>query len=147
VAVELLRRKSSISAAATRYKHYQTREQAERDFNQLSVQERSKFEQETVSKFGGVDYSSSQQQWEGSGDRSTATMAVVTLVLAIDGDSTKVGRVQSINSVEEALRKIAADAKVDDCLQSVEILWTPEDRSETLSQRDIVADYPELLSL
>jgi uncharacterized membrane protein len=145
VAVELLRRKSSISAAATRYKHFQTREQAQRDFNQRSVQERSKFEQETVSKYGGVDYSS-QQQRAGS-DGSAATMAVVTLVLAIDGDSTKVGKVQSIASVEEALRMIAADAKVDDCLQSLEILWTPEDHSENLSERDIVADYPELLTV
>jgi uncharacterized membrane protein len=67
--------------------------------------------------------------------------------LAIDGDSSKVGKVQSIGSVEEALRMIAADAKVDECLQSLEILWTPEDRSETLSPRDIVADYPELLSV
>jgi uncharacterized membrane protein len=61
---------------------------------------------------------------------------------------TKVGQVQTIGSVGEALDRIAADADVDDCLQSVEIMWTPEDRSESLSsQRDIAADYPELLSV
>ena len=49
--------------------------------------------------------------------------------------------------MEEALRKIASDAKVDDCLQSAEILWTPEDRSETLTLREVVADYPELRSV
>ncbi len=105
----------------------------------LSVLERCR----RLPKFDGVDYSSSQQQREGSSDRgSAATMAVLTLVLAIDGDSTKIRQVQSIACVKEILWKIAANAKVADCLQSVGILWTPEERSETLSQRDIVADYP-----
>lgn len=73
---------------------------------------------------------------------------MVTLVLAIDGDSTEIPtRINSVSDVEEALRKIASDAKVDDCLQSAEILWTPEDRSETLTLREVVADYPELRSV
>lgn len=71
-------------------------------------------------------------------------MAVVTLVLSIDGDSTKVPRITSLEDVEESLRKIASDSKMDDCLQSVEILWTPEERSETLTLKDVIADYPTL---
>ena len=146
VALEILRRQSSIVSASAECQHYKNRDQAQRNFNSLSVQERGKFEQETLSKYGGVDYSS-------SGDGSTravggvdgkATMAVVTLVLAIDGDSTKVPRIRSIADVEGALRQIASDVKVSDCLQGAEILWTPEDRSETLSRRDVIADYPEL---
>ena len=74
-------------------------------------------------------------------------MAVVTLVLAIDGDSTKVPKINSVADIEEALRKIASDSKVDNCLQSVEILWTPEERNEILSRQDVVADYPELRSV
>ena len=49
VAAELLQRKSSIMSAATRYKHHRDRTKAERDFNEQSVQERSRFEQETLS--------------------------------------------------------------------------------------------------
>ena len=76
------------------------------------------------------------------------TQAVVTLVLAIDGDSTEIPtRINSVGDVEDALRKIASDSKVDDCLQSAEILWTPEDRTETLTLREVVADYPELRSI
>ena len=71
-------------------------------------------------------------------------MAVVTLLIEIDGDSTQLPNVSSMASVEDALRKIASDARVGECLQSAEILWTPEDRSESLSARDVVADYPEL---
>lgn len=145
VALELLRRRSSIVSASSSTTHFNDRNKAFREFQSRSVKERSKFESEVVNKYGGVDY---------TGDRGAAgvgngkaTMAVVTLLLAIDGDSTKLPRINSVADVEEALRKIASDSKVDDCLQSAEILWTPEDRSETLSLRDVVADYPELRSV
>lgn len=148
VALELLRRKSSIVSGYSHYKHFRDINKAQREFNTLSVKERSKFENESTSKFGGVDYSS-QRRSLAAGDTPTnqATLAVVTLNLAIDGDSTKIPTIKSIQDVEEALRKIAADVKVDDCLQSAEILWTPEDRTETLTMKDVIADYPELRSV
>jgi uncharacterized membrane protein len=145
VALELLRRKSSIVSASTSYKHYSNRDQALRDFNKRSIQERSKFESETISNFGGLDFGSGGRgATEGSGK---ATMAVVTLLINIDGDSTKLPQIRSSSDVEEALRKIAADSKVESCLQGAEILWTPEDRIETLSPRDVASDYPELRSI
>lgn len=147
VALELLRRKSSIVSASSRYKHFGDRNKAQRDFNSLSIQERGKFEQETVSRYGGIDYSQGPGDGKTSPADSRATMAVVTIMLAIDGDSTKLSTIRSIQDVEEALRKIATDAKVDDCLQGAEILWTPEDQRETLSMREVVADYPELRSV
>jgi uncharacterized membrane protein len=106
------------------------------------VKERSKFENENTSRYGGVDYGSKSES--SAGANGSATMVVVTLVLAIDGDSTKLPRINSLSDVEDALRRIASDSKVDDCLQGAEILWTPEDRSESLSLRDVVADYPDL---
>jgi uncharacterized membrane protein len=149
VALELLRRRSSIVSASSSYQHYQDPTKAGRDYEAKAIRERSKFERETVSKYGGVDYSPAQSPSASSlAVDGKATMAVVTLVLAIDGDSTKISNnINSVSDVEEALRRIASDAKVDDCLQSVEILWTPEDRGETLLLRDVVADYPELRSI
>merc|ERR1711959_559431 len=146
VALELLRRKSSIVSAHTNYKHFGNYDKGQREFSSRSTKERSKFEQETVNKYGGVDYSLQlgKSGLGPSADNPKATMAVVTLVMAVDGDSTKLPKVGSIRDVEEALRKLATDAKVDNGLQSAEILWTPEDRSESLSVRDVVADYPEL---
>mmetsp|Transcript_32416 Transcript_32416/g.49296 ORF Transcript_32416/g.49296 Transcript_32416/m.49296 type:complete len:446 (-) Transcript_32416:112-1449(-) len=148
VALELLRRRSSIVSANAFNQHFRDRNNALREFQNRSVKERSKFERETVSQYGGVDYGASSSpslpSREGDGK---ATMAVVTLILAIDGDSTKLNRIGSISDVDQALRQIASDSKVDDCLQSAEILWTPEDRSETLSVRDVIADYPELRSV
>lgn len=147
VALEILRRRSSIVSATSSTKHFRNREKALREFQNRSINERSKFESETVSKFGGVDYGRPSSPSLGDGGSDRATMAVITLVLAIDGDSTKLNRINGPSDVEQALQKIAADAKVSDCLQSAEILWTPEDRSESLSVRDVIADYPELRSL
>jgi uncharacterized membrane protein len=148
VALEILRRRSSIVSASGNTKHFGDRTKAQREYQSRSIQERAKFENESVSKYGGVDYSSdNSSSGSASSFSSKATMAVVTLVLAIDGDSTKVPSINSMSDVEQALQRIASDAKVDDCLQSAEILWTPEDRTETLSLRDVVADYPELRSV
>lgn len=145
VALELLRRRSSIVSASSSTKHFGDRNKAFQEFQSRSVKERSKFESEVVNKYGGVDYAGGRGST--SVGNGKATLAVITLLLAIDGDSTKLPRINSVADVEEALRRIASDSKVDDCLQSAEILWTPEDRSETLSLRDVVADYPELRSV
>jgi uncharacterized membrane protein len=151
VALELLRRKSSIVMASGSSQHYKSRDKALREYGSASVRERAKFERETVSRYGGVDYGASPSPalagGGGKGEGGQATLAVVTLLLAIDGDSTKVPGIRSARDVEEALRAVAGDSKVGTCLQSAEVLWTPTDRSETLAMRDVVADYPQLRSV
>jgi uncharacterized membrane protein len=149
VALEILRQKSSIVAASGKTKDFGGRAEAQREYQSISIRERAKFETETISKYDGVDYSSKRQMKKASGSSvsSKSTMAVITLVLAIDGNSTNIPEINSMSDVQQALERIASDAKVDDCLQSAEILWTPEDRSETLSLSDVMADYPELLSV
>jgi len=156
VALELLRRKSSIVAASTRGRHYSDRDEggrAQRAYNDISIRERAKFQRETVSKYGGVDYASdskSSKLLPSYDSAGKATIAVVTIIMLIDGDSTSKALSSNVNSlgdVEDALSRIAADAKADACLRSAEILWTPEDRSETLSMKEVLADYSSLRSV
>jgi len=47
VALTLLRKKQSIVASSTQYKHFTTLAEAQKVYNQWSIQERSKFERET----------------------------------------------------------------------------------------------------
>lgn len=148
VAIELLRRKSSIVAASTRASHYRDENKAQREYNNISIRERGKFQRETVSKYGGVDYSDTRQST--SSEYSKATVAVVTILVLIDGDSTSKAlsaKVNSIRDVEDALSRLAADAKADNCLRGAEILWTPEERDETLTMKDVFADYSSLRSV
>ena len=81
VALEILRRKSSIVSASSSYNHFRDKNKAQREYQSKSVQERSKFENETVSKYGGVDYGSSNSL-NAIGDGSKATM--VSFMVADD---------------------------------------------------------------
>lgn len=147
VALELLRQKRSIFAADSDFKHYKDGNSAQREFNSMAIRERSKFERESISKFGGVDYAERGTRRLTDGFNPQATAAVVTLLISIDGDSTKLPRINSIGDLEKALTRIATDVKVDDCLRSAEVLWTPEDPNDVLTERDVTADYPKLRTI
>lgn len=99
-----------------------------------------------MNKFNGKDYSTSPNipsTLPTLGSR--ATFAVITIVLAISGDTTILPKIRSVVDIETALNRIAVDAQVDDCVQSTELLWTPTDRNEVLSQKELFADYPDLI--
>merc|ERR1712013_114072 len=140
VAIELLRRKLSIVAASARASHYRDENEAQREFNNVSIRQRGKFERETVSKYGGVDYSDVRIRSPPSGLSATATIAAVTIVMVIDGDITSKqlsSKVNSVRDVEDELTRIAADSRADNCLRGAEILWTPEDGDETLTRKEV----------
>merc|ERR1712232_319271 len=91
VALELLRQRRSIFAANTKYTHYNNSDKAQRDFSNLAITERSKFDRESVNKYDGVDYIENTNNYPKLGDSFSpqATAAVVTIILSIDGDGTK----------------------------------------------------------
>lgn len=98
-----------------------------------------------MNNFGGND--NTERSSTAVDDPYRATAAVVSINLAIEGDSTKFSKIKTRNELRAALSRVAADSQIEDCLLSAEILWTPEDRSETLSNQDVYADYPSLYPL
>jgi uncharacterized membrane protein len=98
-----------------------------------------------VNNFGGND--NTERSSTAVDDPYRVTAAVVSINLAIEGDSTKFSKIKTRNELRAALSRVAADSQIEDCLLSAEILWTPEDRSETLSNQDVYADYPSLYPL
>lgn len=150
VALELLRRKASIVAASSSASRHRDGNWAQRVYNDLAIEQRSKFERETLSQYGGVEYSDPHTDPPRPEYAPKATIAVVTILLLIEGDHTSKklsSNIGSVRDAEEALRCIAADATADECLRGAEILWCPEQREDTLTMRDIVVDYPKLRSL
>lgn len=80
---------------------------------------------------------------------SRPTTAVISLIIEIQGDTTNFSRAGfSISETKDILSSIMADCRVDngDCLNAVEIFWTPSDSNEVLTERDTVLDFPELIS-
>jgi len=142
VCSDLLRQQSNIFAASSSYEHHKQVNDAERCFNNLSVQERSKFEKETVSNFEGR-YDAEEEKIET--DHKASTLAIVTIILSIEGCKTKPRtRVNSWQDIWNILSILNNEMMTDDCLLGAEVLWTPEKRSDVLTRKDVVADYPDL---
>jgi uncharacterized membrane protein len=78
---------------------------------------------------------------------STPTIAIVTINFAMEGDSTVLPTITSREDVHNALSMIASDALVGGCLMTAEIIWSPEDPSESLSKEEIYADFPTLIPI
>ena len=55
----------------------------------------------------------------------------------------------SLTETKEVLTSIASDVLVadGDCVNAVEVFWTPSDREEVLTNMDIIADFPTLVTL
>ncbi|KAL7507367.1 hypothetical protein ACHAXN_004557 [Cyclotella atomus] len=86
---------------------------------------------------------------DSSTEESRPTIAVISLIIEIQGDSTLFSRAGfSISETKDCLSSIMSDCRVmnGDCLNAVEVFWTPSDNNEVLTERDTVLDFPELIS-
>ena len=99
-----------------------------------------------VTKFGGVDHSVSRTIPVDSAAPKT-TSSIVTINVAIEGDSTQLPSIQSRQDLFTALELLASDVQVEDCLLSAEILWAPEERDDYLSRDKIYEMHPNLITL
>ena len=55
----------------------------------------------------------------------------------------------SLTETKEVLSSIASDCMVDDgdCLNAVEIFWSPSERDEVMNRLDMITDFPELIDI
>ena len=55
----------------------------------------------------------------------------------------------SLSGTKEVLTSIASDVLVaeGDVVNAVEVFWTPSERNEVLTNMDLIADFPELVTL
>ena len=115
-------------------------EAAESRFNKLSLQERGKFEKETMVNVGGIR---SRSSGSGYGSR-ISELIVVTILVAVDGRM-KLPKVNSRSSLNDALSTLGSIPAED--VLAVEVLWTPEEEGDYFTQEDLAMDYPMLNTL
>jgi len=143
-ALALLRRQNDWNSAAYEGEQFSFGPQkAESYFQRLAVKERAKFEEENSSSSFAVIKSTNTGV-------SKPTQVVVSLVVAIRGSSSSyVRNVQSIGDAKKCLQGLAADALTDEGenIMAVEVLWTPSEPGNVISEREIIEDYPELIRL
>lgn len=117
--------------------------QAESLYNEWANREAAKFEKEYIPQPGAVDE-------EDAGAPGGATTVIVSIIIEIQGDETNFdGAGFSIAGTKEVISAIASDCKVDggECLNAVEVFWTPSDSKEVLTRGDIIVDFPEIIDL
>lgn len=115
-------------------------EAGEKLFNELSLEERAKFDEETIVNVNSMFRRGAAKSKSGFNNE----YIVVTVLVAAEGEF-KLPTINSNADLKEALRKLGSIPK--DQTLAVEVLWTPQDQNDTLSERELLRDYPLLRSL
>lgn len=118
------------------------REAASQVFEQLSLEERSKFSLETLVNVGGQVR---QQAAPRSEDNAPASYIVVTLLVGSADDQPLLKSIYSIEALRTALQRLGAISP--DYLLIYELLWTPQDEGNSLNREEMLALYPDLMQL
>lgn len=139
VCLDLMRKSDDWVAACSTSKWFKGDDagKAESYYNDMANTEAAKFEKEYVPN-------------DDAENDGVSTMVVVSLILEIQGDSTKFeGAGYSIAGTKEVLASIASDCLVDDgyCVNAVEVFWTPGEPKEVLTRSDMILDFPELIDV
>lgn len=124
---------------------------AEMGFNRLSLEERSKFTQETLSNYNSAqsERSLGSPALEGDVDGMASLMEnatneyiVVTILVAAERRLDFPSPIGGETELRQALSSLGAIAAEE--LVAVEILWSPQANGDVLSKDDILAHYPDL---
>lgn len=119
-----------------------SREEAARLFEQLSIQERSKFSAETLTNVGGrVRYAQATR----NSDDETASYIVVTLLIGTEDDKPLFDRVHSAEELQQLLQRVAA--VTPDYLLVFELLWSPQEATDSLSYDELLMEYSEMIQI
>ncbi|MBD2413548.1 hypothetical protein FACHB389_03860 [Nostoc calcicola FACHB-389] len=124
---------------------------AEAQFNRLSLAERSKFSEETLTNVNNQLKAALAKEalppadeldnptrliTEGPGE-----YIIVTLLAATLGKS-EMPKINSADDLRQALRQIGSIP--GDKLLAIEVLWTPQAEGDTLTSDDVLANYSDL---
>ncbi len=126
---------------------------AEAVFNRLTMAERSKFSEETLSningqvkqpKLAGADQGGAltpQSPAELLAMNANAEYVVVTLLVATTA-KLQLPKINGENDMKQALQQIGSLAASG--LLAIEVVWTPQADGDCLTSDDIMASYPDM---
>lgn len=116
-------------------------EDGEKRFNQLSIEEREKFDEETLVNVNNIKRQSTRSQ---RANGFSNEYIVITILAAAEGEH-KLPSINGSGNLKDALQKLGSIPSSK--LLAVEVLWTPQNENDTLSERELLEDYPLLRPL
>jgi uncharacterized membrane protein len=118
------------------------RDRAETIFNQLSIQQRSKFSAETLVNVAGRR---SKQELAASGSDESAEYIVVTLLIGTAHDQPLFDTIRTTEALTQALTAVAA---IDpEYLLKFELLWTPQSETDSMTYTEFLSEYADMVPL
>ena len=115
---------------------------AESAFDRISVTERSKFSNESLSN---VDGQITTKQARNSDSDGFPAYVVVTLICGTADDNPLFEKIYSETDLREVLLKLSAMR--EDYLMKFELLWTPQTANEYLSDEELLMEYTDIMPL
>ncbi|KAJ4790734.1 myelin-associated oligodendrocyte basic protein [Rhynchospora pubera] len=112
--------------------------EAETLFSNISFEERSKFDEETLVN---IDNHQEQKSTREAASISANPFIVVNVIVATDG-ALKLSSINSAKDLKNILKKIGGLAKIE--ILAAHVLWTPQDENDHLSAERVFQDYPLL---
>ncbi len=141
-ALEILRHKDSVRYAAAEARGPLTLTNAETAMNGVSLAERSRFQVERMRAADGRTARSDAPAEEG---KEALELVVVTLVAAT---RTKLERFRPVGNAEELAALLSELGGIPPTgLLGLEVIWTPADENDSMTETDVMTTYPELRSL
>jgi uncharacterized membrane protein len=141
-ALELLRNKDSIRYAAAEARGPMSLTNAETAMNGVSLAERSRFQLERVRVADGRAVRSEAPAEEG---KEALEMVVVTLLAATRTPLERFRRVSTPDELAALLSELGGVP--GNGLLGLEVIWTPADANDSMTETDVMTTYPELRSL
>ena len=140
--LELLREKDSVRYAAAEARGPMSLTNAETAMNGMALGERSRFQVERVRAAEGRASRSEAPAEEG---REALELVVVTLVAATRTPLPSFRPIESHDGLRALLSELGGVAPSG--LLGIEVVWTPADPNDSMTETDVMTTYPELRSL
>jgi uncharacterized membrane protein len=116
--------------------------QAEDVFNRKCMQERLKVADETLTNVGGRRVERAPRAADPMG---VGEFIVVSLVAAATDEGLSTALPRDVNGPADLNRALGMLGGVStDSLQGVELIWAPQSLTDTLTEKEMLADHPEL---
>ncbi|KAI3856786.1 hypothetical protein MKX03_022400 [Papaver bracteatum] len=113
----------------------------EKLFNKLTIEERAKFDEETLVNVDNIKKQSTPSK---KPNGLSSDYLVMTILVAAMGDY-KLGVINNSDDLQRALTKLGAIPTSK--ILAVEVMWTPQEENDTLTERELLEDYPRLKPL
>ncbi|MCT7948589.1 DUF1517 domain-containing protein [Ancylothrix sp. C2] len=120
-----------------------SREEAQQVFEQFSIKERSNFSAETLSNVGG--YVQRRSPAPVDGDEGPAAYIVVTFLVGTADDKPLFDKIYSAEHLRAVLTRLAGITS--DYLFVFELLWSPQEATDTLTYDELLTEYADMIQI